>query len=451
MKLSVHGWMAALAVAGIASAVGCGNGSSTTTGTSSTGSGGGATGSGGGTTSTTGTGTGGSAPLGPFTSKGASSYEAQTSLAADTKGGVVATWIAFFADNTSAIGYAVSRDGGGTWTAPAYVHSPGGRLAGNPVVAVDGQGRFSLVWLGFPAVPTSPDEHIYLSRLDNATETFGAPVVASDDGTSTMRDFDKPSLTVDANDNLLITWADFTGSSMNVPASLTFARSTDGVTFDRSTIVNDATFGNLAYLCVDASAGPSAPLYVVHLGAGGTLTLRKSTDQGKTWAPLTVPATSVVFQGPTCVSHGAELWVGYGSGTALFSGAQNAPADAVDVVHSANGGAAWDAPVVVSNGGAGVQYLFPQLVRAPAGPLEVVYYQGTVAGTASLVLRSSPDGATWAGSAVAMPGNFTIDRTIASWLGDYLGVASPAAAALSSYTDNSAGKAHIGFTKVAVP
>jgi hypothetical protein len=151
------------------------------------------------------------------------------------------------------------------------------------------------------------------------------------------------------------------------------------------------------------------------------------------------------------VSHGSDLWIGYGSGTAVFSGSQNAPADAVDVVHSANGGAAFDAPVVASNGAAGAQYLFPQLALAPGGKLQVAYYQGTVGAASSLVLRSSTDGATWAGGDIATPGTFTIDRTIASWLGDYLGLAALGTATLTSYTDNTAGKGHIGFTKVAAP
>src|SRR4051794_17705705 len=110
-------WM----VAGAVAAQACGDGSAGTTSagstsssasSSATGAGGGssssssATGTGGGSTGTGGAGA-------PFTSHGAASYEAQTSVAADAKGGVVASFIGFFADGTSLIGYAVSRDGGG--------------------------------------------------------------------------------------------------------------------------------------------------------------------------------------------------------------------------------------------------------------------------------------------------------------------------------------------------
>lgn len=434
------------AVVGLAAASGCGGSGSTTSSSSTTSGTGGSTSS---TTSTTGTGGGGAGGSAgaPFTSKGASSYEAQTSLAADGKGAVLAGWIAFFADNSSAIGYTVSRDGGETWTAPAYAKSPDGRLASNPVVAVDGQGRFSLAWLGFRPDALLPDEHVYVARLDASTETFGAPVVASDDGSATNRDFDKPSLAVDANDNLLLTWADFTGSSGGTPPSLTFARSIDGASFTRTTVVADASFGNLAALCLDSSAGPAAPLYLVHLGAGATVTLRRSVDQGKTWAPLAVPATSVVFQDITCAAHGSDLWIAYASGTAVFSPSQDSPGDAVNVVHSATGGDAFDQPVTVSNGGAGAQYLFPQIARSPAGDLAIAYYQGKVDGPVSLMVASSKTGAAWTSGALGTAGNYTVDRTLASWLGDYLGLASTAAGTYASYTENSGGKAHVAFAK----
>lgn len=449
-------WNQLACAAAIFAASACGGGSGDTTASSSTGATGGSGGSGA-TGGTGGAGTGGMSTggtgggmLAPFTSHGDASYEAQTFLAADTNGGVVAVWIGFFSDNTSGIGYAISRDAGSTFTPPKYIKSPGGRLASNPVVAVNGQGRFSLAWLGFRFDAAMPDEHIYVSHLDDATETFGAPIVASDDGTSTTRDFDKPRITVDANDNLLLTWADFTGAGTGTPPSLTFARSVDGMAFTRSTVVADDTFGNLASLCLDTSLGPTAPLYLVHLGANKTLTLRTSIDQGMNWGIKSVPATEVVFQDVTCAAHGADLWIAYASGAAVFNPSENMPGDVVSVVHSANGGDAFDVPVTVSNGGQTTQYLFPAIVRAPSGTLEIVYYQGTVGAAANLVRATSADGSAWTIASINMAGTFTLDRTLASWLGDYLGLAATAGGTFVSYTENSAGKAHIAFAKLAV-
>lgn len=387
----------------------------------------------------------------PFTSKGESSYETQTSLAADGKGGLVAVWIAFFADTTSGVGYSVSRDGGKSFTDPAVIQSPDGRLASNPVVVADSKGKFSLAWLGFRPDFAMPDEHVYVAQLDAKTETFGAPAVASDDGSQTTLDFDKPSIKVDASDDLLVTWADFSATAMGGPAALVLARSSDGATFTRSEITSDATFGNLAYLCLDTSLGAGAPLYLVHLGANGTVTLRTSTNKGQSWELRATPASQVLFHDITCAAKGDDVWVAYASGTALFSPGEDPPADAVYVMRSPDGGASFDPPVKVTDGPAGDQYLFPQLARSPSGKLAVVYYQGVVDGPGNLMLASSANGSAWSASPVASIGTFTVDRTIASWLGAYVGFAIPAEAGFTTYAENSENKAHVRFAEIALP
>lgn len=450
-------WAPAICGLCIAAAGGCGGNESPSGGaggttTTTSGGAGGATG---GTTASGGTGgaTGGTggATGGPFSSQGGSVYETQTSVAADDKGGVVATWIAFNADNTSSIGYAVSRDGGKQWAPPRTIPSPGARLASNPVVVADKKGVFTLAWLGFRLDAINPDEHIYVSRLDAQTEEFGAPTVASDDDAKTNYDLDKPSLTVDATDALLLTWADFTGSGSGVPVSTRFGRSADAQTWNRVTVANDATFGNLAYLCVDTSAGAGATLYMVHLGANGTVSLRTSVNQGQAWELRPTPATSTVFQDITCAVKGTNLFIAYASGAALFTPGEDSPGDAVQIMHSANGGTAFDAPVTVSDGPAGDQYLYPRLVRAPSGKLQIVYYQGTKGNPAKLTLASSADGKAWTTSPIADAGTFTVDRTIASWLGAYVGFAIPAEKGFATYADNSSNKAHIAFAEVALP
>jgi hypothetical protein len=383
----------------------------------------------------------------PFTSKGASLYEAQTTLAADASGDVVAAWIAFAATGPSSIGYSVTHDGGSVWSAPRYVASPGGRYASNPVLVVDSQKRFTLAWIGFGLSGAMPDEHVYVARLDAATGDFLAPAIASDDGTSSALNFDKPSLAVDANDDLLVTWADFTTTP-----TLTFARSADATTFTRTTVAADATFGNLASLCLDTSAGPSAEIYMVHLGPNGTVSLRTSTSQGASFTlhpPL--PTTSVIFSDPTCVVHGSEVTIAYGVGTALFDPTKSSPATAIAVVRSHDGGTTFDAPLPVA-AQPGVQYLYPRLGRAPNGKLEITFYSGTDGAPATFAHASSADGITWTVSPIGPAGTFTLDRTLASWLGDYTGLGTPgASSAFVSFTENSEGKAHVKLAEIALP
>lgn len=436
---------------------GCGGGDTGTGGaggTTASGGAGGTTASGGAGGSTGGTGgsTGGTggAQGGPFSSQGSTIYETQTSIAADKDGGLVAVWIGFAANGDSGVGYAVSRDGGAHWTAPEVLATPGGRFASNPTVVADSKGVFTVAWLGFKVDFANPDEHVYVSRLNPQTEKFGAAVVASDSDGKTTYDLDKPEIKVDASDALLLTWADFTGSGAGTPASLKFARSTDGQTFDRVTVTNDATFGNLASLCLDTSAGAGATLYMVHLGAGATVTLRTSVNQGQSWELRPTPATDVVFQDVTCQVKGTSLTVAYAAGTAVFTPGEDSPGDAVYVMHSANGGTSFDAPVKVTSDPD--QFLYPRLVRAPSGKLQILYYQGAAAGdTASLTLSSSTDGVTWTSSPVATAGTFTLDRTIASWLGAYVGFAIPADKGYATYADNSSNKSHIAFAEIALP
>jgi hypothetical protein len=436
---------------------GCGNnqGTSGTAGTggattSSQGGSGGTGGTGGGGTAGSG-GTGGGVTGGPFSSEGTSSYETQTSIAADKQGNVAAVWIAFNADNTSSIGYALSHDGGGHWSAPKTISSPGGRLASNPVVAVDSKARFTLAWLGFRIDANKPDEHVYVSRTFDQTDTFSSPLNASDDDNAATYDLDKPELKVDASDALLLSWADFTGSAQGTPPSLKFAHSADGQSFQRVTVTADNTFGNLASLCLDASVGPSATLYMVHLGANGAIALRTSVNQGQSWELRPTPATQAVFQDITCAVHGSDLWVAYAAGAAKFDPTHDSPGDSVQIMHSPDAGQTFDPPVVVSDGAPTDQYLFPQLARGPNGKLGIVYYQGAVGSPAKLVLASSTDGKKWGTSPVAMPGTFTVDRTIASWLGAYIGFAIPVDKGLVTYADNSKNKAHVQFAQIALP
>lgn len=421
--------------------------SAATTTTSTAGSGG--AGAGGDTGSGGDGGVGGTTTTMPFSSDGDSSYEAQTSIAADDQGGMVAVWIAFYDDDSTAIGYTVSRDHGVNWTAPRYVSAPEGRRSSNPVVAADGKGRFGLAWLGFRASAQNPDEHIYFSLLDPNDDSFPEPVIASDDGSSTQLDFDKPFLTTDAVDDFLLTWADFTATG-----SLTFARTSDGSTFDRNAFADDATFGNLAFLCLDRSLGANAPLYVVHLAIGATLYLHRSIDGGVNWTAHPMPAADVLFQDPTCAVSGDRIWMAYAEGTG-FSPTSDTPADSVRVIHSADRGDTMDVPVVASDV-SGDNYLFPRIVRAADGKLAIVYYQGRLAEEVRLVVSTSQNGTTWNTSPIANAGTMTADNTLANWLGAYVGV-TPALTPdgddvlATTYTDNSGVKDRISFATFAAP
>ena len=81
----------------------------------------------------------------------------------------------------------------------------------------------------------------------------------------------------------------------------------------------------------------------------------------------------------------------------------------------------------------------------------VVYYAGTEGAPAALTRASSMDGASWSTAKIGDAGTFTLDRTLASWLGDYLGLAAAGGQSFVSFTENTKNKAHIGFLEVPAP
>jgi hypothetical protein len=272
-------------------------------------------------------------------------------------------------------------------------------------------------------------------------------VNASDDGASTATDYDKPSIAMSSTGEVLLTYADFTNASA---AALVLARSADGKAFTKSIIANDATFGNLAYLCLDVSKGASATLYVAHLGANAGLTVHRSIDGGATWTSTALENLDVLFQDVTCVAKDNDVWVSYAKGVGYTPG-ENPPADSVQVLHSTDGAASFLAPTQVTAAGSD-KYLFPKLHRSADGKLHIVEYSGQVGAPVNLELMSSDNqGASWTKSPLVPAGTFVVNRQLANWLGDYLGFSSAGTFGFVSYTENTLNKSHIAFSKISLP
>src|SRR5207245_6184464 len=134
--------------------------------------------------------------------------EPEPHIAAHTNGTVVAAWIGVSAGH-STNGYNISKDGGATWGGPHHVDSPGGRIASDPVIAFDAAGTAYMVWVGFKptsGTPPATDMHIYLSKFYPGSSQFGTPVPVSDDGSANTSLVDKPWVTVDHDNNVLVTY-----------------------------------------------------------------------------------------------------------------------------------------------------------------------------------------------------------------------------------------------------
>jgi hypothetical protein len=396
--------------------------------------------------------------------------ESETHVASDGNGNVVAAWIGISIGN-STNGYAISHDRGASWSHATHLDAPGGRESSDPVVAADSTGAFFMSWVAFnrDAQQNPIDMHVYVSRLAHGGTTFGTPVEVSNPTNTTIQD--KPWVTTDNADNVLVTWGDlgnfpdFAGAQ-----GLQFARSTDhGATFSRTTIIapTDGKFRNLAFPCVDRTAA-GAPYYVVTTSGMARapqedIELHRSADSGATWAKTTTdPAADAVFMDPTCAVHGTDVWIAYASGNSAFNTSSSPQADSVKLVHAhdAAGTVTFDATSTVASGPTGTLYLNPQLARTAGGTLEVAFYSGIPNMPATLEHASSTNGTTWTRTPLpVMPGVFTLDRTMRTWLGDYIGGFAADGYLYVSYADNSTACmnapqlkcVHIAFTRTSSP
>ena len=383
---------------------------------------------------------------GPFVSSSTRTVWEEEPHVAAAAGSVVASFIDIFPDHNSSIGFAVSHDDGATWKKPGQIDSPGARVASDPVVAADSHGTFYLSWVGYrhDTSGNANDMHVYVSKLDPTTDAFLAPVEASN-GESTLQ-LDKPWITIDTNDDVLLTWEDGTNGNF-----LQFARSTDqGATFARSVIaVASGEFFNLAFPCLDRAA--PGPLYVVASASQHGVVLFESEDGGAHFTRRPEIASDAVFHDPTCVVRGSDVWVSYDVGSADYTAELAPPARAVRVAHSPDRGQSIDRNVTVSNGPSGTQYNLSTLAFS-GNALELLYYQGHIDFDVTLERATSTDnGVTWMHETLAHPGVMTTARGLPCFPGDYIGSTITGGALYIAYSDNNAGRVHTAFLRVTSP
>lgn len=377
--------------------------------------------------------------------------EAETHVAAAPNGLVAIAWIAVEMGGQSANGYVFSKDGGATWSTPAMLSSPGGRVASDPVLAVDQQNNFYMSWVGFKrdAQGNPLDMHVYVAQAPAGTTSFGAPVEVSTPNPGDQ--LDKPWITVTGKDTLIVTYAKTSTGGIYA------GRSTDqGKTWSNTVIVEDMGFRNLVFPCAPASGNRLWATY----HAGGGIGLRWSDDDGVTWPDTNKTAVAAMgempgFDDPTCVASGNEVWVSYGLTNDTFGGMNAPKLFALKLAHSGDGGATIDYRADATDAAAGMYFQHPQLVRETGGTLRLVYYAGQMEMDPKGSFRrsaSTDGGHTWQPSVdVHRYVDFLTDRASPLWLGDYVGAWWLNNTLFMSYADNTGMYTHIGFAKAATP
>jgi hypothetical protein len=388
--------------------------------------------------------------------------ESEVQLAVAPGGTIAIAWIAEVAGPPySWIGYRFSTDGGMTFSPIGRLSLPNGLAGSDPAVAVDASGNFYLAALGAHFVgttsPTPDYTRIFIAEAPKGTTAFGAWVEASDPQQTLFHDH--PKIFVTAAGTIVVVYAQAPSVTATMGAGQV-ARSTDGVNWQRTTVVGPPAiqFANLFWLCEGAGI-----LYTTYLEATSTnvyIALRSSTDEGATWtSPSTVVSlASEVAAGldPTCVAFGNDVWVAYATNTVPTTDPTNFldTAQTIPIAHIGERGSTVDATRTQSlDKAAGALGLLPVLVREAGGTFDVAYLTGSAEGDTAGSMRYTRMAGTTFGPSVEVDGPlvFTANRAQMNWLGDYLGATVSGNHLLLAYPMNAGGTTHIYFRSMLLP
>ena len=385
------------------------------------------------------------APPRSISSGGDASWDVEPDVANDGRGSIVAVWIAYVPSLArNRLGYAISRDRGATFSKPSHLDLPPGVGAGDPTVAVDSRGGFYACFLGSGA----SGAHVYLASLPPAATAFGAPTIVSSDAADPAASDDRPRLTIDGGDDLLVTWNDTRAASFKTM----FTRSTDGARFSTPLVLASGPVG-LSSACVDRAKGGATPIYVSYYD-GGKLSVLRSIDRGASFAPSSSSPieTGIADQGSQCIVRGDEVLVAFARAGAAVTGADNQPASAIALARSSDAGKTFPTITTVFPSSAGVQYFFPLIFETPSSALELAVYR-VASGKGALVRARSTDGVTFGSpSTLGSTGPFSNVRGATGWYGDYMGFSSERAGrAFAVFGDGSSGTSRVSFAAECAP
>jgi hypothetical protein len=313
-------------------------------------------------------------------------------------------------------GYAVSTDGGITWTRaliPLLTTASGGTYvrATDPVAAVDLEGNIFLGTLGARQSSFSDGGVVLTSRSTDGGHTFGAPVIVA--AGSSAHELDKNWLAVNdypgtPNANrLAVTYTDIAGNnSYDLLASVSDDR---GLTWSaptllrpHNTLINQAT---QPFFLPDGSL--LVPYITAYNGTTFRIECTRSTDGGRTFAAGASVVVPVVQEWTDPVLRTGSFlitaWVARLSGDVFvtYAGRDGNQHPRVFVTKSSNQGVTWSAPVAASDDNGFDSVFNPAVaVTSDGQSVTVIYYDKRNAPDAAnyvdLYSNTSFDGgATW--------------------------------------------------------
>lgn len=400
----------------------------------------------------TGTGGGGGEGIvteGTISESSASEYETDPQLAAS--GDVIAVvWTSRVSpDSSPSIGYAISTNGGVSFSDPQQIASPDFDHFQAPDVEVDNGGNVYLTFLGHARSGTG-GAAIYYATTNGGT-AFTDPEPVTD--TTMVSFFGRPRLTLTNTNRIVLAYTETVGNGTELRVA---TREQTGSMWTINNMINGGQGNNEPTLCAAANT-PMGRTYLVTI-AQGRVNLRRSEDNGDMWQGIQASADGDQIAGPaSCVAVGTNVWVSYGvRGAAGLS--------EIKVAHSSDGGETIANVGVVSDPDIRAVHAVHQVTAQPPETAHAVYYNGSGLGDETATFRRvrfTPD------NLMQMPPLDPMDPPLGMpsvlvqepmslqlisddrrWLGSGVGIDFEDGKMLLAFVDNSSGNSHIAFKAV---
>jgi hypothetical protein len=389
-----------------------------------------------------------------------SEVDTETQLAVAGDGTIAIAWIAFSTTQPDGwIGYTFSKDGGATFTSSGRLLLPAGLAASDPALAIDAAGNFYLAALGVHYAGTGADyTRLFVAKAASGATMFSAPVEV----TTQMAIYDHPKIFATAKGTVVLGFAQSPTSADAAPPTTSVgqvATSADGQTWQLRTIAGppSVVFANLFWFC--EGTGILYATYLEATATGGYVALRTSTDEGVTWTStatvVSLPTERPAHLDPGCVASGSDVWITYGTSSSPPTSDSNFldPAQNISTAHSGDRGSMIANRLTALDTSAGALGLLPVIVRESGGALDVIYLVGNSEGDTKgsvRYVRDSADAGFGLSVLVDGPLTFTMNRTMTTWLGDYMGAVASGAKLLMAYPLNTSGTTHIFFRSMSL-
>lgn len=284
--------------------------------------------------------------------------------------------------------YYYSTNGGLNWTRKTLTSTFG--VWGDPVMIFDKLGNLFFVHLSNPSSGSWIDRIVVQKSVDNGV-TFNNGSATSTNG----KQYDKPWIAADNNNNLYMTWTQFDSygsSDPNLKTQILFSKSTNNGTSWSTPIKINQVDGD----CVDEdntvegavpAIGPNNEVYVSWAGPAG-LVFDRSLDGGNTWLSNDIHIADIPGGWDYSIpgidrSNGLPITAcdisnGPNRGTIYVNWSdQRNGTDNTDIFlsKSTDGGNTWAAPIKVNNDNSGKhQFLTWMTIDQSNGNLYFVFY-----------------------------------------------------------------------------